>query len=150
MTPLSTMPECLFCRIARREIPAAIVCEEERVMAFLDVMPIRTGHVQIIPKAHFPTFDETPADLAAEILALGQRLARALKRVHAVDRVAFMFTGGDIAHAHAHIVPMVEPTDVTSRRYIAEETVTFRPLPRAAPRSLEETAERLRTLLASA
>ena len=76
-------------------------------------------------------------------MALGQRLAKAQKRIYGVQRVAFMFTGGDIAHAHAHIVPLVEKTDITSRRYIVEPELTFRALPRASDEALRETAAAL-------
>lgn len=135
---------CVFCRIARGEVAAQKVHKGERIVAFLDIRPIRPGHVQIVPREHFDTFDELPEPLAAEILALGQKLAAALKRRQGVRRVAFMFTGGDVAHAHAHVVPMVAPTDITSRRYIAEETVTFRDLPRAPESELAEMGAQLR------
>ncbi|WP_029032781.1 HIT family protein [Salinarimonas rosea] len=142
-------PHCPFCRIARREIGASIVCEDARLVAFLDIMPIRPGHVQIAPKAHYPTFEVLPPDLAAEILALGQRLARSMKRLYGVERVAFLFSGGDVAHAHAHLVPMHEKTDITSRRYIADEDLSFQALPRAGSDELEETARALRGALAT-
>jgi histidine triad (HIT) family protein len=41
-----------------------------------------------------------------------------MKEVYGVERVAFLFTGGDVAHVHAHVVPMHHKTDVTSARYI--------------------------------
>src|SRR5882762_10257070 len=48
--------ECVFCRIAARWINAYVVHEDERLVAFLDRGPIRTGHVQIVPRDHFPYF----------------------------------------------------------------------------------------------
>lgn len=142
-------PDCIFCRIGAGLVPTAIVYENTRLMAFLDMGPIREGHTQIIPKAHYPTFDDLPPELAAEILHLGQRLARAMKRLYRVDRVAFLFSGGDIPHAHAHLVPMVETTDITSARYIASEPVTFRPLPTVPLEDRERTAALLREALAA-
>jgi histidine triad (HIT) family protein len=145
------MPDsCLFCRIARGEVPSHRVYEDERLVAFLDIGPIRPGHVQVVPKEHFSYFDELPPEIAGEIVVLGQRLARALKRIYGVRRAAFLFTGGDIDHTHAHVVPMVAPTDITSRRYIAEEAVTFRAMPRPPAEELARTAQRLRDALASA
>jgi len=132
--------QCLFCRIIRREVAAHIVYEDARLLAFLDRSPIRPGHTQIVPKEHFPYFDETPAEV-------GQSLAHAMKRILKVPRVAFLFTGGDIAHVHAHAVPIHEPTDITSRRYIVEETVTFRSLPPASDAELASTACDLRGAL---
>lgn len=145
MTPTSS--PCLFCRIARREIPAHIVYEDDYLVAFLDTGPIRPGHVQIIPRDHYPTFDELTAELASRIIILGQRLARILKANYAVTRAAFLFTGGDIAHAHAHVVPMVIPTDITSRRYIAEEEITFQPIAKASENELGQVAFILRGAL---
>ena len=52
------------------------------------------------------------------MVEVGQRLARKLKSVYRVDRVAFLFTGGDVSHVHAHVVPLHEKTDITSARYI--------------------------------
>src|SRR5689334_12956048 len=112
------MTDCLFCQIARKEISAVILHEDEQLLAFLDLGPIREGHTQVIPKAHFETFDELPPAVGASILELGQQLARRMKDVYGVERVAFLFTDGDVAHAHAHIVPLHEKTDITSARYI--------------------------------
>jgi histidine triad (HIT) family protein len=135
---------CLFCRITRGAAPAHLVHQDERLVAFLDIQPIRPGHLQIVPRDHYACFDDLPPDLAAEAIRLGQRLAVLLKRTERVRRVSFCFTGSDIAHAHAHIVPLHAPTDITSRRYIAEETLTFRPTPRVADAELAAQAQRLR------
>src|SRR5262245_22806550 len=136
--------DCLFCRIARGGVPAQIVHQDDKLVAFLDIHPIRPGHVQIVPRDHYAYFDDLPPDLAAAAIQLGQRLAALLKRTEGVRRVSFCFTGGDVAHAHAHIVPLHAPTDITSRRYIVEEQVTFRPTPRVPDAELAALAERLR------
>lgn len=138
---------CLFCAIAAGRVPSHRVAESDDLVAFLDIAPIRPGHVQIVPRDHHAYFEDLPADIAAQIMHLGQDLARAMKRIYAVPRVAFMFTGGDFAHAHAHLVPMLRSDDVTSRRYIAEEIVTYRGLPRPPAEEQEETARRIRAEL---
>jgi histidine triad (HIT) family protein len=113
-----TAPDCVFCRIARGEVPAVVLHEEDDVVAFLDIAPIRPEHTQIVPRSHVPAFEELPPAAAARILALAQQLARRMKAVYRVDRVAFLFTGGDVPHVHAHVVPMHQKTDITSARYI--------------------------------
>jgi histidine triad (HIT) family protein len=140
--------ECLLCRISQREVAAHIVYEDERLLAFLDRGPIRPGHTQIVPREHFSYFDDAPADLLADIVTVGQQLARAMKKTLRVPRVAFLFTGGDIAHVHAHAVPIHEETDITSRRYIVEDNVTFRSLPSPSDRELARTAADLRRAMA--
>jgi histidine triad (HIT) family protein len=136
--------ECLFCRIAMHEIDAHVVYEDELVLAFLDICPIRAGHTQIASKQHFPYFDDTPFDIVSSIVIVGQKLASAMKRVYRVPRVAFLFTGGDIPHVHAHVVPMHHETDITSGRYIVEKTVTFRSAPRVSDVDLARCASELR------
>lgn len=112
------MDDCVFCRIASGALPAVILHQDAELVAFLDLGPIRSGHTQIIPRAHVPTFEMLPAPLAAKIVVLGQQLAQRMKEVYSVGRVAFLFTGGDVAHVHAHVVPMHQKTDITSARYI--------------------------------
>jgi histidine triad (HIT) family protein len=140
---------CWICRIAHRSGGGHIVHEDNYLLAFLDRGPIREGHTQIVSKEHFPYFDEAPAEVVSSIILLGQKLAVAMKRLYRVPRVAFLFTGGDIAHVHAHVVPMWEITDITSRRYILEERLTFRPLPCPPETELIATASGLRQTLAS-
>ncbi|HTJ05004.1 MAG TPA: HIT family protein [Caldimonas sp.] len=137
---MSNMSECIFCRIASGAVHAHFVYRSPRVVAFLDIHPIRAGHVQIIPREHLAYFDSLPAEVSAEIFNLAQRLAPVLRQRWNVERVAFLFTGTDIAHAHAHVLPLVEPTDITSRRYIAEEHVSFQGAPRAPDSELAATA----------
>jgi Diadenosine tetraphosphate (Ap4A) hydrolase and other HIT family hydrolases len=139
---------CIFCRITRGEIPAHVVHEDGEIVAFLDIGPIRPGHVQIVPRAHHAYFEMLPEALAARIMALGQKIARAQKKLYGVPRVGFMFTGGDVAHAHAHLVPMVAGDDITSRRYIVEENVTFRPMPTPPREELAAIAADLKGALA--
>jgi histidine triad (HIT) family protein len=139
------MSECVFCRIASGEDRSEIIYEDDQVIGLMDIRPIRPGHVQIIPREHFAYFEDLPDETASRILHLGQRLSRAMKALYGVPRVAFLFTGGDHAHAHAHVVPMHEKTDITSRRYIAEKTLTFRDVPLAPSEELAATAGQLRS-----
>lgn len=138
---------CLFCAITAGTIPAKIVCESENLIAFLDIQPVREGHTLIVPRQHYPYFDDMPPELAGEIVAMGQRLARAQKALFGVPRVGFMFTGTHVAHVHAHVLPMHEDTDLTSRRYIAEENLTFRLTPQATPEELSATTAKLKAAL---
>ncbi|AZV77491.1 HIT family protein [Parasedimentitalea marina] len=131
---------CLFCRIAHSVVASHEVFRNDRLVAFLDIGPIRPEHVQIIPIAHYDYFENLPKDIAQEIMLLGQSIARCQKSLLGVERVAFLFTGGDIPHAHCHLVPMVENTDITSARYIEEKELTFMVRPNPGETSLREMA----------
>lgn len=140
--------DCLFCRIASGLIPSQRVYESSHVVAFLDINPIRPGHTQVIPREHYAYYDDLPSEIANEILAVGQSLAPILRRLFMAPRVAFLFTGGDIAHAHAHVVPMVELGDITSTQYIVERPLTFQTLPRAESTELRHVAADIRREMA--
>ena len=141
---------CLFCRIASGEIPSATVHATDRVFAFLDINPIRAGHTLIIPRDHHCYYDDVPPPVLAEMMALAGRLAPVLRARHGVERVASFYTGIDVAHAHAHVFPMFDRTDLTSPAYIVERPLTFTRPPMADPAALAAEAEALRQALADA
>ncbi|MCB1335149.1 MAG: HIT family protein [Roseivivax sp.] len=140
----------MFCDIASGRTAAHVVAQSRALLAVADPAPIRPGHLQVLPRAHHDSFDTLPPALAAQIVKLGQRLAQAQKAEFGVARVAFVFTGCDVAHAHAHLVPMHAGTDITSARYIAGETPRFAQLPLASAAALRGTAQALRARLEGA
>ena len=124
--PPSTTGDCAFCGIARDGAQAVVLYEDTDVVAFLDRAPIRPGHAQVIPRRHVVSFDELPGPLATTIVTLAQRLAMRMKAVFHVERVALLFSGGDVAHVHAHVIPLHEKTDITSARYlVSPQTVAW-------------------------
>ncbi|MEM7544009.1 MAG: HIT family protein [Pseudomonadota bacterium] len=141
------MNDCIFCKIASGQIGKELIYEDRDVVAFPDLGQIRRGHSQIVTRRHIETFEDLPPDLAAHVLHVGQQIARIQKRLYGVDRVAFLFSGGDIPHVHAHLVPMVEKTDITSARYIAETDLTFRALPEMSEAELAEIAHEMRSAM---
>ena len=132
MTAAQAQGSCIFCRIVGGEIPAVRVYEDDAVLAFLDIRPIREGHALVIPRAHHVWFEDMPADLAARVTHCAQGIARAMKALYPVDRVSMFFTGIHVLHAHAHVVPMHHVHDVTSAAYLADGPEAFSVPPRAA------------------
>lgn len=111
---------CLFCRIAGKELPAYVVHEDDDILAFLDLHPVRPGHCLVIPKQHHVWFEDLPPALATHITTCSQRLARHMKQIYQVERIGFFYTGIHVPHVHAHIVPMHHPHDVSSQAYLAD------------------------------
>ena len=138
---------CVFCAIANGQLPASITHQDADFLAIPDIGQIRRGHTLIFPREHVETFEQMAPQPAARLMHLGQRIAKVQKQLYGADRVGFLLTGGDVPHVHAHLVPMVEKTDLTSRRYIQEQTLAFRALPAASPDLLAETAAELRKAL---
>lgn len=140
--------DCIFCRIADAELPVHKLVEDDLVFAFLDLHPIREGHALIIPKHHYAWFEDIPEPTAARIMAVGQRLARAMKLEWGVERVSFFYTGIHVSHAHAHIVPMHHRHDVTSTRYLESGIDEFSLPESPGTEMLAQTAVRIRARLA--
>jgi histidine triad (HIT) family protein len=104
------MTDCLFCRIASKEIPARIVYEDERILAFEDIRPQAPVHVLLIPKAHWASLNDVPEDeqgLFGEILLKAQEIAR-LKGIRESGYRIVLNTAADsgqeVLHLHFHIL----------------------------------------------
>ena len=145
--PQDASPPCIFCAIASKKIPASIVHEDDDFVAFLDVHPIRPGHVLIVSREHHAYFDDMPPALAADMMRMAQRFSKAMKNIHDVERIGLIFTGTDVAHVHAHLVPLREAGDITSTAYIEQKDLRFLPAPRAENDALAAQNERLRRAL---
>jgi histidine triad (HIT) family protein len=104
------MSECLFCKIAAKEIPAEIVYEDEHAVGFLDVNPIAPGHTLVVPKRHAATLRDLPEELAGPVFRAVGRIARMLVRGLAPDGISYginegAVTGQTIEHLHIHLAP---------------------------------------------
>lgn len=102
------MADCLFCRIARKEIPAQIVAETEHCLAFRDISPQAPTHVLVIPKEHVDSLSTVQDPLVAgRVALLAAEVARMLGATDAGYRVV-MNTGVDggqtVNHLHAHLL----------------------------------------------
>jgi histidine triad (HIT) family protein len=101
-------PRCVFDEIIAGTLPAAVVYDDQRVLAFLDHRPLQPGHVLVVPKQHFETLGDLPEDdLGAYFLAV-QRLARAVERAMQADGsfVAINIrVSQSVPHLHTHVVP---------------------------------------------
>ncbi|WP_186827019.1 HIT family protein [Shimia ponticola] len=111
------MQTCPFCAIAADLDHCGRAWETETLIVFADHRPIRSGHMQIVTKDHYEVFDDLPTDLASEMIVLGQRIARAQKVLFGVERVGFVLTGNEVAHVHAHVLPLFQADDITSARF---------------------------------
>lgn len=101
---------CLFCRIANREIPAAIVYEDDQVLAFKDVNPQAPTHVLLIPKRHIASLSDLSPDddrLVGEIVRRAAALANELGIAAGGFRTVFNTNrdaGQTVFHIHLHLL----------------------------------------------
>jgi histidine triad (HIT) family protein len=100
----------VFARILRGELPAHRVHEDERTLAFMDIMPATDGHVLIIPKAACRNLLDCPAEDLAAVIATTQTIARAAMKAFGADGVTVQqyneeAGGQEVFHLHFHVIP---------------------------------------------
>jgi histidine triad (HIT) family protein len=106
-------PDCIFCKILAGELPARIVDEDERTVAFMDIAPATRGHVLVIPRAHASDLLSIDSeDLGAVALAC-QRLAGRMKQRLGAQGINLINSCGAAAwqtvfHFHVHVIPRYE------------------------------------------
>ncbi len=101
----------IFTKIIRREIPAHIVAEDERYLAFLDINPLTKGHTLVIPKAEVDYIFDLDDDTLSGLHAFSKKIAGAIRRATGCKRVAVVVLGLEVPHAHIHLIPMNQMTD---------------------------------------
>jgi histidine triad (HIT) family protein len=107
------MPDTIFSRILRGEIPCAKVYEDDAVFAFLDIGPLSPGHTLVIPKEPAATLDQLSDASAAALGRVLPRLARAVMAATGTTAYNVLQNNGSLAHqavhhVHFHIIPKPE------------------------------------------
>jgi histidine triad (HIT) family protein len=104
------VPETIFTKILRGEIPCHKVYEDDHVLAFLDIGPISHGHTLVVPKEPAETLDRLSDEAAAALGRVLPRLCRAVRQVTGVADYNVLQNNGTPAHqavhhVHFHIIP---------------------------------------------
>jgi histidine triad (HIT) family protein len=103
-------PECIFCKIVAGELPATIVDEDERTIAFMDISPATRGHALVIPREHATDLLSIPLEDLDACMRGAQRLAHRVKERLNADGVNLLNSCGELAwqtvfHFHIHVIP---------------------------------------------
>ncbi|KAF9489538.1 HIT-like protein [Pleurotus eryngii] len=101
-------PSCAFCRIVNDEIPNFRLHETDKVIAILDIMPLRRGHALVIPKVHCSRISELPSEYAAAVGEVVSKVANALTKAldnSGLNVVCNQEYAQAVPHVHYHIIP---------------------------------------------
>ena len=101
---------CVFCAIVAGEAPAIRIYEDEDYLAILDIRPFTRGHTLVIPKRHTIDLTDTPPETLAEMISIGQRIARAARATELADATNIGINDGraafqTVSHIHLHVLP---------------------------------------------
>ncbi|MDA3865507.1 MAG: HIT family protein [Salinivirgaceae bacterium] len=104
--------ETIFTKIAEGEIPAYKILESEQFLAFLDISPLKRGHMLVIPKKHTDDLFDIDDQELAEMIVFAKKVAKALKKTYQCRKVGVAVLGLEVPHAHIHLVPINEERDI--------------------------------------
>jgi histidine triad (HIT) family protein len=123
----------IFSKIISGEIPGYKIAESEKFFAFLDVFPLREGHVLVVPKIEVDNLFDLPKDYLREILEFAQPIAKAIERSFRCDRCGISVIGLEVPHAHIHLIPINSSNDLNFTQHKAK----------AADEQLKKAQERI-------
>lgn len=102
----------IFSRIINGEIPSYKIAENEKFFAFLDVFPLREGHVLVVPKIEIDNLFDLPKEYLEEILDFAQPIAKAIEKSFRCNRCGVSVIGLEVPHAHMHLIPINSSNDL--------------------------------------
>jgi len=102
----------IFSKIIAGEIPSYKIAENEKFFAFLDVFPLREGHILVVPKIEVDNLFDLPAEYLNEIFEFAQPIAKAIEKSFHCNRCGVSVIGLEVPHAHIHLVPINSSNDL--------------------------------------
>jgi len=102
----------IFSKIIAGEIPSYKIAENEKFFAFLDIFPLREGHVLVVPKTEVDNLFDLPAEYLSEMLLFAQPIAKAIEKAFKCNRCGISVIGLEVPHAHIHLIPINSSNDL--------------------------------------
>ena len=101
---------CVFCAVVAGDAPAIRIYADEDYLAILDIRPFTRGHTLVLPKRHTVDLTDTPPQTLAEMIGIGQRIARAARATELADATNVGINDGpaafqSVSHIHLHVLP---------------------------------------------
>ncbi len=106
----------IFTRIIQGEIPAHRIAETEDFLAFLDITPVREGHVLVVPKKEVDYIFDLDEDTYVGLHLFAKIIAEAIKKAIPCKKVGVAVIGLEVPHAHIHLVPMDVVGDINFQK----------------------------------
>lgn len=135
------MDECIFCRIARKEVSAEKILETDLAISFMDIVPKAPGHSLVIPKRHAEKLSELDDESVAEVARMTKEVVKALEKALKPDAFTIGINDGKVAgqevpHLHVNIIPRFKGDGGKSIH-----SVVYNPI----KEEISKTAERIRS-----
>ncbi len=102
----------IFTKIVNGEIPSYKIAENENYYAFLDIFPLKRGHVLVIPKQEVDYLFDLDEDVYNGLWAFSRKVAAAIEKAIPCKRIGVAVLGMEVPHAHIHLVPLDSEGDL--------------------------------------
>ncbi|MBS3914953.1 MAG: HIT family protein [Bacteroidetes bacterium] len=102
----------IFSKIISGEIPSHKVAETEHFLAFLDIMPLKRGHVLVIPKKETDYFFDLDEEELSGLMKFSKTVATAMKKAIPCRKIGITVIGLEVPHAHVHLIPIDHVDDM--------------------------------------
>ncbi len=107
----------IFSKIINGEISSYKIAEDDQFFAFLDIHPLREGHVLVVPKLEVDKIFDLPADYLSQLLVFAQPIAKAIEKAFRCDRCGITVIGLEVPHAHMHLIPTNTANDLNFNQH---------------------------------
>lgn len=105
----------IFSKIVAGEIPCYKITENDHYLAFLDVFPLKKGHILVIPKKEVDYIFDLDNETYIGLMAFAKQVAIALKKSIPCNRIGVTVIGLEVPHAHIHLIPINTENDMNFR-----------------------------------
>ena len=126
----------IFTKIIQGEIPCYKIAEDEHCFAFLDINPNAIGHTLCIPKQEVDKLFDLPKERYHELLEFARKIAIALEKAVPCERVGMAVVGLEVHHAHIHLIPISQMSEMTFQEKVA-----------LTPEEFQEVADKVKAYL---
>jgi len=109
----------IFSRIIARKLPAYIVAEDDKHIAFLDINPNAFGHTLCVPKKEVDKLFDLDEESYLALMQFSRRVGVALKQVVPCKRIGLTVIGLEVPHVHVHLIPLNEMADATFQKKVS-------------------------------
>ena len=127
----------IFSKIISKDIPAAIVAEDDNFIAILDIAPLVRGHVLVVSKIEVDKIFDVSDEVLSKMLVFAKPIAKAIEQAFDCNRCGIAVIGLEVPHAHMHLVPIQSADDLNFTRTKLKVT----------PAELSEDLEKIRACL---
>jgi histidine triad (HIT) family protein len=107
----------IFSKIIAGEIPSYKIAENDKFFAFLDIFPLREGHVLVVPKTEVDNLFDLPVEYLQEMLLFAQPIAKAIEKAFDCNRCGISVIGLEVPHAHIHLIPINNANDLNFNQH---------------------------------